>query len=144
MSEIPVRLVEHYRVRIPCKDGTHPEGDWDYRWRVAGGEDIAGLQPGDAYWSMPHESPCTTWGNCDGRHLLVILPDMSHWNVDGRASNCDMKDDRVHRCWVRHGRPEDGSLHVDKAGLTCHAGAGSILAHNGWHGFLHNGALRAC
>ena len=51
-----------------------------------------------------------------------------------------MPGDDVHRCWVRHGRPEDGTLHVDKNGQTCAAGAGSIQTHN-WHGFLHNGVL---
>jgi hypothetical protein len=29
-------------------------------------------------------------------------------------------------------------VHVDKAGATCTAGAGSIIAGD-WHGFLHNG-----
>jgi len=49
----------------------------------------------------------------------------------------------VHRCWVRHGRPEDGTLHVDKNGVTCAAGAGSIVAGN-FHGFLHGGFLTSC
>lgn len=53
-------------------------------------------------------------------------PDGHHWYIDNRASNCTKKDDDVHRCWVRHGRPEDGTLHVDKSGNTCAAGAGSI------------------
>jgi hypothetical protein len=53
-----------------------------------------------------------------------------------------MKDDNIHRCWVRHGRPEDGTLHVDKAGNTCRAGAGSIDTGK-WHGFLHNGELHS-
>lgn len=63
--------------------------------------------------------------------------------IDGRASNCTMPDDNVHKCWVRHGRPEDGTLHVDKNGNTCAAGAGSIATPN-FHGFLHNGDLSAC
>ena len=54
-----------------------------------------------------------------------------------------MKTDNVHKCWVRHGRPEDGTLHVDKNGKTCAAGAGSILTSK-WHGFLHNGHLVPC
>lgn len=138
---IPVRFVEHYRVRVPCKDGTHPEGDWEYGWRLPGGPNIDGPQPGDAFWSMPHERPCSYWDNCEGRHLIVILPDGHHWNVDGRASNCTLPDDRLHRCWVRHGDPAvPGSIHVDKAGLTCQAGAGSILSGS-YHGFLHHGAL---
>lgn len=47
-------------------------------------------------------------------------------------------DARPHKCWVRHGEPPD--LHVDKAGVTCNAGAGSILSGD-YHGFLHNGFL---
>ncbi|HEY2662179.1 MAG TPA: hypothetical protein VGI79_20845 [Caulobacteraceae bacterium] len=79
----------------------------------------------------------------DGRSLVVVTP-QGDWNLDHRASNCTRPDDKVHRCWVRHGRPEDGTLHVDKAGDTCAAGAGSIIMHGGWHGFLHHGELYRC
>jgi hypothetical protein len=73
----------------------------------------------------------------DGIHLCVNTPG-GPWEVDGRASNCTMPDDDVHRCWVRHGDPRTGSIHVDKNGPTCAAGAGSIISGN-YHGFLHNG-----
>lgn len=77
----------------------------------------------------------------DGLSLIIVCPDGHHWAVDGRASNCTMKDDNVHRCWVRHGDPrKTGGLHVDKNGHTCAAGAGSILTDH-WHGFLHRGYL---
>lgn len=76
----------------------------------------------------------------DGRSLVVRMPDGSDWMIDSRARNCTMKDDNEHFCWVRHGRPEDGTLHVDKNGRTCAAGAGSIDTGK-WHGFLHNGQL---
>lgn len=79
----------------------------------------------------------------DGRSLMCVLPDGHVWGIDGRANNCTLPDDKEHRCWVRHGRPEDGTLHVDKAGLTCAAGAGSI-ATSKYHGFLHHGVLRDC
>jgi hypothetical protein len=39
---------------------------------------------------------------------------------------------------VRHGEPPQ--ITVDKRGLTCHAGAGSI-ALGSYHGFLHNGVF---
>jgi len=78
----------------------------------------------------------------DGRSLVVKTPG-GEWMIDSRASNCTMPDDNAHRCWVRHGRPEDGTLHVDKNGLTCAAGGGSILAGN-YHGFLHHGHLVEC
>ena len=78
----------------------------------------------------------------DGRVLNVIVPDGtkggSHWSPDSRASNCTMKEDKVHRCWVRHGTPPN--ITVDKNGNTCSAGAGSIATGN-WHGFLRNGYL---
>jgi hypothetical protein len=79
----------------------------------------------------------------DGLSLIVVTP-TGHWHVDSRASNCTLPDDKEHRCWVRHGHPSpghpDGPLHVDKNGLTCAAGAGSIQMRD-WHGFLHHGEL---
>lgn len=77
------------------------------------------------------------WDNCEGRHLIVHTPGGS-WDIDSRAANCDKRDERTHRCWVRHGEPP--SIHVDKNGNTCGAGAGSIQCGS-YHGFLHNGEL---
>jgi hypothetical protein len=100
----------------------------------------------DAWWfgDSPH------YRGPDGRTLVCKVPsghvgpdgvDRGHdWIIDGRASNCTMPEDTAHKCWVRHGTPEDGSLHVDKNGHTCAAGGGSI-ATKGWHGFLHKGRL---
>lgn len=104
------------------------------------GEIIGGkskLPPGACYDS-PHYHDWRT--GPDGRSLSVVLPNGDHWFIDNRASNCTKPEDKIHRCWIRHGRPEDGTLHVDKAGDTCTAGAGSI-AVDGYHGFLHNGYL---
>lgn len=78
----------------------------------------------------------------DGRCLYVMTPG-GLWGIDERASNCTMPTDKEHRCWVRHGSPEEGTLHVDKDGLTCQAGAGSIQAGT-YHGFLHHGKLTGC
>lgn len=88
----------------------------------------------------------------DGISLHVRTPG-GDWNVDGEASNCTRKQDqavpgqpgvrrfgRSHYCWVRHGDPRTGEIHVDKNGNTCAAGAGSIICGN-YHGFLHNGHL---
>jgi hypothetical protein len=83
---------------------------------------------------------CGSWIGPDGRCLVVKCPDGHEWMVDARASNCTKPDDDTHHCWVRHGKPEDGTLHVDKNGNTCAAGAGSILTPK-WHGFLRNGYL---
>ncbi len=110
---------------------------------TADGQKVDAPQPGDVYLFPLHEpGQCPYWDNCDGRHLMVVLPKPGGtWDVDSRASNCTMRDDRQHRCWVRHGdptRPE--TLHVDKQGHTCQAGAGSILS-GGFHGYLHNGQI---
>jgi len=78
----------------------------------------------------------------DGLAIGCCLPNRTTWHIDGRASNCTMKDDTIHRCWVRHGTVGE-VLHVDKEGNTCAAGAGSI-AVDGFHGFLDHGVLRDC
>jgi hypothetical protein len=102
-------------------------------------------EPGDVFWAKWHhwkgddgKEQCIWWDNCDGKHLIAILPNGTQWDIMSRASNCALKDDKVHRCWILHGSPEAGNLHVDKNGLTCAAGAGSI-AVEGYHGFLQNG-----
>lgn len=97
----------------------------------------------------------------DGQYLVCKLPGGHDWMIDGRANNCDSPclncnqpyhahyglassacqhyvDSRPHHCWVRHGTAPN--LTVDKAGLTCGAGAGSIQVP-GWHGFLRQGQL---
>jgi hypothetical protein len=110
-------------------------------------------EPGSLYWSkwFHHEQdgrphPCWWWTNCaDPRgHLVCVLPNGHEWDIEGRANNCTLPEERTHRCWVRHGDPDKGEpVHVDKAGHTCAAGAGSI-AVTGYHGFLHNGVLTSC
>ena len=86
----------------------------------------------DAFW-YPNERR-----GPDGLYLLAKCPGGGIWSIDGRASNCGLPQDHEHRCWVRHGSPKDGTIHVDKNGLTCQAGGGSIQTHN-WHGFLTRG-----
>lgn len=101
-------------------------------------------EPGDLFFlNIDYDSKhhCSgRWSNCDGNHLHCVLPEGTHWDIDSRANNCTMPDDSLHRCWIRHGDPETGLVHVDKQGHTCAAGAGSI-AVPGYHGFLHNGVL---
>jgi hypothetical protein len=89
--------------------------------------------PGAMYyseWHMCHHEP-----RCE-KHLFAICPDGRTWEIDGRCSNCGSPNDRTHRCWVRHGEPP--MITVDKAGVTCNAGAGSI-ATGTYHGSLQNG-----
>lgn len=101
-------------------------------------------EPGDVYRIDWHDAgECPYWDNCNGTHVYAILPNGHTWDVDGRASNCTMPQERTHRCWVQTGSLEDGSLHVDKNGHTCAAGAGSI-AVTGYHGFLHGFTWMGC
>ncbi len=94
-------------------------------------------EPGDVYYTSWHDGiDCPYWDNCGGKHLHGVCPNGEDWDIESRASNCTQPDERTHRCWVTHGSAEDGTLHVDKAGHTCAAGAGSIQV-TGWHGFLH-------
>lgn len=79
----------------------------------------------------------------DGIALCVETPG-GMWMVDSRANNCTMPEDDTHYCWVRHGDPRKGTVHVDKQGHTCAAGAGSIAQGDRFHGFLHNGELYEC
>lgn len=121
--------------------------------------------PPGAIYNADWNTDVPEWTGPDGRSLHCRLPNGHDWAIDSRASNCDSPcvncgrpyhehksgtrcveendepryvDARPHKCWVRHGEPPD--LHVDKAGVTCNAGAGSI-ASGSYHGFLHNGFL---
>lgn len=76
----------------------------------------------------------------DGKAIIVKTP-AGDWHIDGKASKCGSPDDHVHKCWCRHG--EAPNLTVDKNGVTCTAGAGSIQIHE-YHGFLTNGELTCC
>jgi len=76
-------------------------------------------------------------------HLSCILPNGQEWNIDSRASNCTMPDERSHRCWIVDGNPEENNITVSKNGHTCDAGGGSIQAGN-YHGFLRNGKFTGC
>jgi hypothetical protein len=108
-------------------------------WKDAAGKEytLRDNVPGmmwDAHWNHDYKP----WCGPDGKSLHVVCPDGHSWCIDSRASNCTMKDDDIHKCWVRHGEPPN--LTVDKNGHTCAAGAGSIQTPN-WHGFLRNGEL---
>lgn len=108
-------------------------------------ENLASVPPG-AMWDATWMHDCVGGhflggANSDGRFLVVRLPNGHDWTVDARCSNCTLRDDDTHRCWVRHGEPPH--ITVDKNGHTCAAGAGSILSGD-YHGFLRNGVLEQC
>ncbi len=125
--------------------------------------------PAGAIWNAWWQMDCGSLAGPDGKSFTVKLPGGHDWCIDSRASNCDSlcancgrpyfqhdqgtfeerqkacpegyTDARPHKCWVRHG--EAPNLTVDKAGITCGAGAGSIVVP-GWHGFLRGGQLVQC
>jgi hypothetical protein len=94
--------------------------------------------PVGALWAARDSS---AYEDCLGADGLAVfwLPGGHTWLIDGHSSNCPVPNETKHRCWVRHGTVGD-KLTVDKAGLTCKAGAGSISVE-GWHGYLRKGQL---
>ena len=96
------------------------------------------IEPGCIYWADWYPDNMF-WDNHKGPHLLAMLPNGWIWIIDSRASNCTLPNDRLHRCWCRHGEPPN--ITVDKNGLTCAAGAGSIQGGS-YHGFLTNGEFK--
>lgn len=84
----------------------------------------------DAWWYHDFRT------GLDGKSIVVVCPDGHQWFIDGRANNCTMPEDAIHRCWCRHGEPPN--LTVNKDGNTCLAGGGSIQTPK-YHGRLING-----
>ncbi len=85
----------------------------------------------DAYWMHDLHT------GSDGKCMIVKLPNGNHWDIDGKASNCNRPKDG-HNCWTRNGVPPD--LTVSNEGDTCKVGAGSIGSGD-YHGFLRSGVL---
>lgn len=128
-----------------CKCGwpfgpEHRYRDQHGLWRRADTGELVELinaPPGAMWRATWYEDWCK---GPDGQCIVVKTPG-GDWMIDSQASNCTIPDDHQqqrHHCWIRHGTPPD--LTVDKNGVTCSAGAGSIQAGN-WHGFLRNGEL---
>jgi hypothetical protein len=74
----------------------------------------------------------------DERYLIIKTPG-GEWHTFAKATNCTMPSEK-HFCWIKHGSALDGTLHIDKNGYTCNAGAGSIIIGD-YHGFCHQGHL---
>lgn len=114
--------------------------------RLGGTQEVSSrnLPPGALYAAKRDNPDPDAWPPVgpDGQSVVCILPDGSRWHIDGTASNCTRRDDKKHRCWVRHGRVGT-PIHVDKSGNTCAAGGGSIHTPE-FHGHLHGGKLREC
>lgn len=90
-------------------------------------------------------------------HVLVVKTPGGDWVIDMEANNCTMPNrpksarrgkhetygrfQEDHHCWIIQGAVPD--ITVDKNGVTCGAGAGSIGQPH-YHGFLRNGYLEEC
>ena len=99
------------------------------------------------FWVYPCKAwidSSISWDNHPGKELHVILPNGHEWNIDGRARNCTLKEDNLHRCWIREGEPPHITVKktgkIGGEGGTCTAGAGSIQSGD-YHGFLVEGSL---
>ena len=124
--------------RRDWSDGTGYSMDRIYR-RTDTGEEmtLSEATPGAMWYAdwmleLGHDE----WVGPDGHSLVVKCPNGTDWAIDSRASNCTLPNDSKHKCWIRHGTPPN--ITVDKNGLTCAAGAGSIQAGD-YHGFLRAG-----
>lgn len=110
---------------IPIREPWPVGAMWNATWLIEGFEKYDKTRP--LRW-QPGD---------DGRCVVVMTPG-GEWMIDSRASNCEQPNDNAHRCWCRHGSVPD--LTVDKNGLTCKAGAGSIQCGS-YHGYLRGGWL---
>ena len=110
----------------------------DTRWEDIPKDEHDFPLPGSMFWMHYSSGQCDVHDPPCDQHLAVVCPDRHIWVIDSRARNCTMPTDKRHRCWVRHGSPPN--ITVDKDGVTCQAGAGSIQTPD-WHGFLRNGQL---
>jgi hypothetical protein len=93
------------------------------------------------------DSPCKNCGKGYDQHVgkYYCTEEASTRDVPRTEKRLDVYSDSVpeHRCWVRHGDPRTGFVHVDKNGLTCGAGKGreGSLRRDDFWGYLHNGFL---
>ena len=144
------------------------DDDGHYVWyRPDTGEQFKKYKwPVGAIWRAEWYEDFKPWTGEDGMSWCVMTPG-GEWFIDGQASNCgslckvcgikyrdhykkhgDSINDHHweestpgHKCWCRHGVAPNFT--VNKIGITCDAGAGSIQIGN-YHGFLINGELTQC
>jgi len=162
--DFPGRDDPRWPACCPCGYQFAPGDEWqewqEALYRRADNGELATIRDApdgamwDAWW-MPEP-----YRGADGRCLVVKCPGGAEWMIDGRASNCPMPglvsqaaaehgegspehqavqaQDLAHKCWIRHGEPP--AITVDKDGVTCSAGGGSIQA-GAYHGFLRGGVF---
>lgn len=142
-SKLPARLEGDHTRRPPARTDRRwpkscacgykfkPRDSWQlavdrlYEYRGPYGHWLVSTRnpPPGSLWDAKWLHGVRAWRGPDGRSLEVICPNGHPWHIDGRASNCTLPKDDVHKCWVRHG-------------------AGSIIAGT-YHGFLHHGHFTA-
>ncbi len=137
--------------RCGCGYIFQPDDEWQYNpfrlfRRADRPEDVSAFttlrdSPPGAIWRATWMEDRKDFCGSDGRSYMVRLPNGRDWMIDARANNCTLPNDRMHKCWCRHG--DAPKFTVDKDGHTCAAGAGSIQAGD-YHGFLVDGQLREC
>jgi hypothetical protein len=74
----------------------------------------------------------------DQQCLIIILPNNTKWLIDSRSSACSRRSDDRHRCWVRTGSIEEGTLTVTKSGNTCGGVSEYILADGIFYTLTNN------
>lgn len=138
-----------YTTPIYCRQDTSEEFIWSE------------AKPGALLIEQANEYGAMSDTGQDGLYIICKTPG-GDWHIDTRAGNCNMackncgvaqnlhdssgcglfEDSAAHRCWVRHGIPPN--ITVDKNGVSCSAGAGSINFEGKFHGFLRDGVLFDC
>lgn len=122
-------------------------------WHGADGQCLHVRLPDGGDWMIDGrasncDSPCADCGRPYNQHAQRGACVNCNRPYENCRGTCDAgyvdslckgyRDARPHKCWVREGVPP--RLTVGKNGVTCGAGAGSILTPK-WHGFLRDGKL---
>lgn len=96
-------------------------------------------QRGDCFYRVMGKGHFCDWDDCDGRHLIIVLPTPSYfeWDTVHRASNCSQPADRAHRCWVVEGEPP--KLSSVNSPRRCHGDKRSLEVTGVFHKTLENG-----
>ncbi len=144
VKPVPSHSLLEWPIRCACGYEFQEEDEWQrftqriYRRTDTGEEMVLHDAPAGAMWYTPW---IDQFHVPQGKHCLAVKTPGGEWAVDSQASNCTMPEDtkqEKHHCWIRSGAPPD--VNVDKNGVTCGAGAGSIQCGS-YHGFLKNGYL---
>lgn len=93
--------------------------------------------PGSMWWDPFPEWPVPGGRSFTKGSCLMLMTPGGPFNLDGRAPDCSLPNDMVHRCYRRKGRPPNITL--GKGRPTC--GANEIISVGDYRGFLWDGEL---